>query len=205
MVNKSLSRAGWRSRDRHGAAISAILARADSGGRRRCRRTSGFRRRWRGGSGLQPHDIAAIMAFFAEDCSLDLPRGPEPRGSRLAGREAVRRGLTTRVETTPDVHYAEIANFVDGDTGMSKWRLTGTTPAGETARVPTSAASRTARWCGEFRTRRSWREAAGLGVQAGLPSPESRPAGPPGSVRPPPGRTLLHRWPARTPADVVSP
>lgn len=37
----------------------------------------------------------------------------------------------TRFETTPDVHYSEIENFVAGDTGMSRWLLTGTTPAGE--------------------------------------------------------------------------
>ena len=24
------------------------------------------------------HDLDAIMEFFADDCSLDMPRGPEP-------------------------------------------------------------------------------------------------------------------------------
>jgi ketosteroid isomerase-like protein len=24
------------------------------------------------------HDLDAIMGFFADDCSLDMPRGPEP-------------------------------------------------------------------------------------------------------------------------------
>ena len=76
------------------------------------------------------HDIDAVMAFFADDCSLDLPRGPDPHGSRFVGREAVRRGIMTRFETTPDVHYAEVENFVSGDTGMSKWLLTGTTSDG---------------------------------------------------------------------------
>ncbi|TPE52942.1 nuclear transport factor 2 family protein [Amaricoccus solimangrovi] len=81
------------------------------------------------------HDIDAIMDFFAEDCALDLPRGPEPHGSRYIGRDEVRRGLMTRFETTPDVHYGEIENFVAGDTGISRWLLTGTTPAGEKVRV----------------------------------------------------------------------
>lgn len=86
-------------------------------------------------AGFNAHDIDAIMSFFAEHCSLDLPRGPEPHGSRYVGRDAVRRGILTRFESTPDVHYGEIENFVSGNTGMSKWLLTGTTPAGEKVRV----------------------------------------------------------------------
>jgi len=82
-------------------------------------------------AGFNAHDIDAIMSHFAADCRLDMPRGPEPHGSRYMGHDAVRRGLLTRFETTPDVRYGEIENFVSGQTGMSKWLLTGTTPAGE--------------------------------------------------------------------------
>ena len=32
------------------------------------------------------HDLDAIMEFFADDCSLDMPRGPEPWGRRFVGR-----------------------------------------------------------------------------------------------------------------------
>lgn len=77
------------------------------------------------------HDIEAIMACFAEDCSLDLPRGPTPHGRRYVGRDEVRLGIMSRFESTPDVHYGEIENFVSGSTGMSRWLLTGTTPTGE--------------------------------------------------------------------------
>ena len=86
-------------------------------------------------AGFNAHDIDAIMSFFAEDCSLDLPRGPDPHGSRYVGRVEVRRGIMTRFERTPDVHYDEIENFACGSTGMSRWLLTGTTPAGEKLRV----------------------------------------------------------------------
>lgn len=86
-------------------------------------------------AGFNAHDIDAIMAFFAEDCSLDMPRGPSPHGTRYVGKEEVRRGLMTRFETTPDVRYGEIEDFACGDTGMSKWLLTGTTLAGESIRV----------------------------------------------------------------------
>ena len=38
------------------------------------------------------HDLDAIMEFFAEDCSLDMPRGAEPWGARFTGKAAVREG-----------------------------------------------------------------------------------------------------------------
>ena len=85
--------------------------------------------------GFNAHDINAIMSYFAEDCSLDLPRGPEAHGTRYVGREQVRRGILTRFETTPDVHYSEVEHFVSGNTGMSKWLLTGTTRNGDELRV----------------------------------------------------------------------
>ena len=34
------------------------------------------------------HDLDAIMQFFAEDCSLDMPRGAEPWGERFTGKAA---------------------------------------------------------------------------------------------------------------------
>lgn len=44
------------------------------------------------------HDLDAIMEFFAEDCSLDMPRGPEPWGPWLrplggSGREGHEEGV----------------------------------------------------------------------------------------------------------------
>ena len=77
------------------------------------------------------HDIDRTMTYFDLECSLDMPRGAEPHGSRYAGLENVRRGLLTRFENTPDVHYGELEHFVDGNTGISKWLLTGTTTRGE--------------------------------------------------------------------------
>lgn len=86
-------------------------------------------------AGFNAHDIDTIMQFFAEDCSLDLPRGPEPHGGRCVGRDAVRRGILSRFENTPDVHYGDVENFVSGNTGMSKWLLTGTSIQGEKLRL----------------------------------------------------------------------
>ena len=81
------------------------------------------------------HDIDKIMTYFHDDCSLDMPLGLEPHGSRYTGSDNVRRGLLTRFESTPDVHYGDVKHFVDGNTGISKWLLTGTTPSDEKIEV----------------------------------------------------------------------
>jgi ketosteroid isomerase-like protein len=81
------------------------------------------------------HDLDAIMDFFVEDCSLDMPRGPEPWGLRLTGKAAVREGLASRFSGLPDVHYGEDRHWVSGDLGISEWLLTGTTPDGRPVRV----------------------------------------------------------------------
>jgi ketosteroid isomerase-like protein len=77
------------------------------------------------------HDLDAIMEFFADDCSLDMPRGPEPWGRRLSGAAAVREGLASRFAGLPDVHYGDGRHWVSGDLGVSEWLLTGTTADGQ--------------------------------------------------------------------------
>jgi ketosteroid isomerase-like protein len=81
------------------------------------------------------HDLDAIMAFFAEDCSLDMPKGPEPWGRRYSGKAAVREGLATRFAGLPDAHYGEGRHWVSGDFGVSEWLLTGTAADGSRVRV----------------------------------------------------------------------
>jgi ketosteroid isomerase-like protein len=77
------------------------------------------------------HDLEAIMLFFAEDASLDTPRGPDPWGGRHVGKAAVRMGLAARFAGIPDIHYSDDRHWVSGDRGVSEWLLTGTTIAGE--------------------------------------------------------------------------
>ena len=77
------------------------------------------------------HDLDAIMGFFAEDCVLETPRGPDPWGRRYVGREEVRAGLAGRFAGLPDVHYGEDRHWVCGDLGVSTWLLTGTTKDGQ--------------------------------------------------------------------------
>ena len=81
------------------------------------------------------HDLDQIMGFFADDCVLETPRGPDPWGTRFEGRSAVRDGLAQRFSGLPDVHYGDDEHWVSGDRGVSRWLLTGTTTAGEQVRV----------------------------------------------------------------------
>jgi ketosteroid isomerase-like protein len=81
------------------------------------------------------HDLDAIMAHFAEDAVLEMPRGPEPWGARYSGKAAVRDGLAQRFAGIPDVHYSDDRHWVCGDRGVSEWLLTGTSTAGDRIEV----------------------------------------------------------------------
>ena len=81
------------------------------------------------------HDLDAIMEFFAEDSSLDMPRGPDPWGQRFIGKEQVRQALATRFTGLPDVHYGDDRHWVSGNMGVSEWTLTGTTTSGVRLKV----------------------------------------------------------------------
>jgi ketosteroid isomerase-like protein len=83
------------------------------------------------------HDLDAIMEFFSEDCSMDMPRGPDPWGQRFTGKSQVREALSGRFKGIPDVHYGEDTHWVsaDGKMGVSEWTLTGTTTSGVKVKV----------------------------------------------------------------------
>jgi ketosteroid isomerase-like protein len=77
------------------------------------------------------HDLDRIMSFCSDDCVLEMPRGPDPWGSRLVGATAVREALRSRFTGIPDVHYGDDTHFVSGDIGVSQWTLRGTRMDGE--------------------------------------------------------------------------
>ena len=83
------------------------------------------------------HDPDAIMEFFSDDCSLDIPRGPEPWGQRFTGKARIREALAGRFKGIPDVHYGEDRHWIsaDGNMGVSEWTLTGTTTSGVKLKV----------------------------------------------------------------------
>lgn len=81
------------------------------------------------------HDLDRIMTFFDDDCVLETPRGPDPWGTRFVGPAAVRSGLAQRFTGLPDVHYGDDEHWTCGDHAVSRWLLTGTSPAGERVEV----------------------------------------------------------------------
>lgn len=83
------------------------------------------------------HDLDEVMNYFTEDCTFDLPKGPNPFGTRYKGKAEVREGVGSRFRGIPDVHYGEDRHFVStsGDRGVSEWLLTGTATTGERIEV----------------------------------------------------------------------
>ena len=81
------------------------------------------------------HNLDAVMSFFADDCSLDMPRGKSPWGTRYVGKEQVRNGLRSRFEMLPDVHYGEDRHWASDHMGVSEWLLTGTLSSGRKIEV----------------------------------------------------------------------
>jgi ketosteroid isomerase-like protein len=81
------------------------------------------------------HDLDRIMGYFADDGSLDMPRGPDEWGQRFVGKAAVREGLASRFKGLPDVHYSEERHWASGNMVVSEWLLTGTRTSGERVRV----------------------------------------------------------------------
>ena len=80
--------------------------------------------------GFDTHDLDAIMAHFSDDAVYESPRGPDARGTRFTGKQAVREGFAARFAGIPDVRYQDDDHFVDGDRGASEWTLSGTTTDG---------------------------------------------------------------------------
>lgn len=81
------------------------------------------------------HNLDKIMGFFVDDCSLDMPRGNAPWGTRYVGKAAVRKGLQSRFEMLPDVHYTDARHFATERMGVSEWLVTGTLRSGDIIEV----------------------------------------------------------------------
>ena len=81
------------------------------------------------------HDVDAVMAFFTEDCVFETPRGPDPYGRRLVGKDQVREGIEARFAGIPDIHYGNDEHWVAGEHGFSRWTITGTDTSGAEVEV----------------------------------------------------------------------
>ena len=69
------------------------------------------------------HDVDLVMSFFAEDCVMDMPRGPAPGGRQLVGKEQVRSGVQSRFDGIPDIHYADDGSWSCGNRAVSEWTI----------------------------------------------------------------------------------
>jgi len=72
------------------------------------------------------HDIEALMSFMTNDCIFEAAAGPDVRGKRFEGTEAVRAAFIQAWTTFPDAHWGQGSHFVCGDRGVSQWTFTGT-------------------------------------------------------------------------------
>lgn len=81
------------------------------------------------------HDLDAIMTFFADDCTLEMPRGPHPWGQRFEGATAVRAAFAARFAGIPNARYVNAKHWASGEFGVSEWTLTGATTAGDNVEV----------------------------------------------------------------------
>jgi ketosteroid isomerase-like protein len=86
-------------------------------------------------TGFDQHDLAGILAHFADDAVFESPRGPDRWGQRYVGIEAIRGAFAGRFSGIPDVRYQDDDHFVDGTRGASEWTLSGTTTEGQRIEV----------------------------------------------------------------------
>ena len=76
-------------------------------------------------------DVDRIAAFFAEDATFMMARGPEPSGRRVHGKEAIRKVLADRFTVIPDMRWDHIDVFIAGPRAVSVWMVRGEGQDGE--------------------------------------------------------------------------
>ena len=76
-------------------------------------------------------DVNRIMAFFAEDATFLMARGPEPCGRRVRGKAAIGQVLADRFKVIRDMRWDHVDDFITGDRAVSVWMVTGTGADGE--------------------------------------------------------------------------
>jgi ketosteroid isomerase-like protein len=76
-------------------------------------------------------DVEKILAFFADDATFLMARGPDPCGRRVHGKAAIGRVLADRFKVITDMRWDHIDHFVTGDRAVSVWMVTGTGADGE--------------------------------------------------------------------------
>jgi uncharacterized protein (TIGR02246 family) len=76
-------------------------------------------------------DVDRIAAFFADDATFMMARGPEACGRRVHGKEAIRTVLADRFTVIPDMRWDHIDVFIAGPRAVSVWMVRGEGQDGE--------------------------------------------------------------------------
>ncbi|NGM46074.1 DUF4440 domain-containing protein [Rhodobacter sp. SGA-6-6] len=76
--------------------------------------------------GFNSRDLDLLMDCMAADCAFHASAGPEAEGTRAIGRAAVRAAYAAVFDAFPQAHWGEGRHMLQGDTGLSWWRFTGT-------------------------------------------------------------------------------
>src|SRR5262249_37413119 len=76
-------------------------------------------------------DVEKILAFFADDATFLMARGPEPCGRRVHGKAAIGKVLADRFKVISDMRWDHIEHFVTGNRAVSVWMVTGKSADGE--------------------------------------------------------------------------
>ena len=76
-------------------------------------------------------DVEKILAFFADDATFLMARGPEACGRRVQGKAAIGRVLADRFKVITDMRWDHIDHFVTADRAVSVWTVTGRGADGE--------------------------------------------------------------------------
>lgn len=78
------------------------------------------------GQAFNSRDVERIVALFHDDAIFWLASGPEPVGTTLNGKAAIRKLLADRFKLIPDMHWARTDEWMgEGDRAVTQWRVTG--------------------------------------------------------------------------------
>jgi len=78
------------------------------------------------GQTFNSRNVDRIVALFHDDAIFWLASGPEPVGTTLKGKEAIRKLLSDRFKSIPDMHWARTDEWMgEGDRAVTQWRVTG--------------------------------------------------------------------------------
>lgn len=82
------------------------------------------------GDAWNAHDLDALMACMADDCTFHASAGNSSEGAAHVGRDAVRAAFAAVFDDFPDAQWTRSQHRVAGDVGLSTWRFVGRTRDG---------------------------------------------------------------------------